>query len=163
MNQLEIIESKIISDIELSRLLAIWRFMDKKIVFTNGCFDILHKGHIDYLAKASDYGDVLIIGLNTDNSIKKIKGKERPVQDENSRALILASLNFVTAVVLFDKETPYELIKKVKPDILIKGADYTPEEIVGYDIVKSKKGKIVTLNYIKGYSTTGIIERLKSL
>jgi D-glycero-beta-D-manno-heptose 1-phosphate adenylyltransferase len=163
MSQLEIIESKIIYGIELSRLLAIWRFKGKKIVFTNGCFDILHKGHIDYLAKASDYGDVLVIGLNTDHSIKKIKGAKRPVQDENSRALIMASLNFVTAVILFDEETPYELIKQVKPDVLIKGADYTPEEIVGYDIVKAKKGKIVTLDYIQGYSTTGIIEKIKSL
>ncbi len=162
MNRYESVKSKIISGIELSRLLAIWRFQDKKIVFTNGCFDILHKGHIDYLSKAAGYGDIFIIGVNTDQSVRRIKGPSRPVQDEESRAMLLASLQFVTTVVLFDEETPYELIKQIQPDILVKGADYNSEDIVGYDIVKANNGKVVTIDYLEGYSTTDIIDKLKS-
>ena len=163
MNQIEIIKSKIFSGKTLEYQLARWRFKGKKIVFTNGCFDIIHQGHIDYLAKASDYGDVLIIGLNTDNSVNRIKGPSRPVQDEYSRALLLASFQFVTAIILFDEETPYNLIKMIQPDVLVKGADYKEEDIVGYDIVKTKKGKVVTLNYLEGHSTTTIISKIKSL
>ena len=107
----------------LSRLLAFWTFKEKKIVFTNGCFDILHLGHIDYLSKAADLGNILIIGLNSDISVKKIKGDKRPINKEVSRVTILASLNFVNAVVLFDEETPYDLIKCVRPKILVKGSD----------------------------------------
>jgi D-glycero-beta-D-manno-heptose 1-phosphate adenylyltransferase len=162
MNNLERVSAKIADREQLKSMLAVWRFQEKKIVFTNGCFDILHLGHIDYLSKAKDEGNILIIGLNTDNSVSRIKGKNRPITDENSRAKILASLQFVDAVILFDEETPYELIKFVQPDVLVKGSDYKPEEIVGYDIVKAKKGKVVTIDFLEGYSTTAIEKKIKS-
>lgn len=161
MNKLSVVKSKIIDFNNLESFLSYWRFKNFKIVFTNGCFDIIHRGHIEYLAQAASHGDILIIGLNTDNSVRRIKGKTRPVQDEYARAITLASMQFVNAVVLFDEETPYNLIKKVQPDILIKGSDYKPENIVGYDIVKAKGGKIITIDFIDGYSTTSIIEKLK--
>ncbi len=162
MKRLEIIRKKIFnySDPDFSRLLTIWQFQEKKIVFTNGCFDILHLGHIDYLSAASELGDLLIIGLNTDESVSKIKGKNRPLQDEISRAFVLASLGFVDAVVFFGEDTPYTLIKKIQPDVLVKGADYKPEDIVGYDIVKNKGGEIVTIEFLEGYSTTAIENKI---
>jgi rfaE bifunctional protein nucleotidyltransferase chain/domain len=162
MKRLEIIRKKIFnySESNFSRLLTIWKFQDKKIVFTNGCFDVLHLGHIDYLATASELGDLLIIGLNTDESVRKIKGSNRPIQDEVARAFILASLGFVDAVVYFGEETPYNLIKTIQPDILVKGADYKPEDIVGYDIVKNKGGEIVTIEFLEGYSTTAIEKKI---
>ena len=161
MSKLEIIKSKIFSKESLKYQLAIWRFLSKKIVFTNGCFDILHLGHIDYLSKAAEFGNVLIVGLNSDNSVRSIKGGNRPINDENSRAMILASLGFVSAVILFDEDTPYNLIKFVQPDVLIKGSDYKPEDIVGYDIVKAKGGEIETIDFLHGYSTSSIIDKIK--
>ena len=161
MENLEIIKAKIFNKESLKRELAIWRFKNKKIVFTNGCFDILHLGHIDYLSKAKDFGDVLVIGLNTDNSVSRIKDEHRPVTDENARAMILASLHFVDAIVLFDEDTPYNLIKQVQPDILVKGSDYKIGDIVGADIVKAKGGEIITIEFLDGYSTTSIINKLK--
>ena len=164
MHEFEIIRSKILSANDLSQKLAYWRFKAMKIVFTNGCFDILHAGHIEYLAKAAAEGDVLIIGLNTDASVRKLKGSHRPINDENARALIMASLNFVSAVVLFEEETPYDLIKLVQPDILIKGSDYKPEDIAGYDILMAKGGEVKTIDLIPGYSTTAIEQKIfKSL
>jgi rfaE bifunctional protein nucleotidyltransferase chain/domain len=160
MNKLDVIKSKIISGEELAKILALWRFKGYKIVFTNGCFDILHRGHIEYLSKASSYGDVLIVGLNSDTSVRNIKGDSRPVQDEITRSLILASLQFVSIVVIFDEDTPYNLIKTVEPDVLVKGADYKPEEIVGYDIVSAKGGEIVTIDLVEGHSTTGILSKI---
>jgi len=160
LDKLEIVKSKIIAKETLSRLLPYWRFKDKTVVFTNGCFDIIHRGHIEYLALAANEGDLLIIGLNSDSSVKRIKGNNRPIQDEYSRALALASLNFVTAVILFDEDTPYNLIDFIKPDILVKGSDYKPEDIVGNDIVLPNGGKIVTIDYINGYSTTNIINQI---
>jgi rfaE bifunctional protein nucleotidyltransferase chain/domain len=162
MKRLEIIRKKIFnySDNDFSRLLTIWKFQNKKIVFTNGCFDILHLGHIDYLSSAKELGDLLIIGLNTDESVKRIKGNNRPIQDEISRAFILASLGFVDAVVFFGEDTPYKLIKTIQPDFLVKGADYKPEDIVGYDIVKNKGGDIVTIEFLEGYSTTAIEKKI---
>ena len=118
------------------------------MVFTNGCFDLLHLGHVDYLAKAADLGDVLVLGLNTDRSVSKLKGLHRPIQDENSRLRIMASLGFVDAVILFDEPTPYELIKLVQPDFLVKGSDYKPEDIFGYEIVMAKGGAVKTLIFI---------------
>lgn len=161
MENLEIIKAKIFNKESLKRELAIWRFKNKKIVFTNGCFDILHLGHIDYLSKAKDFGDVLVIGLNTDNSVSRIKDEHRPVTDENARAMILASLHFVDALILFDEDTPYNLIKQVQPDILVKGSDYKTGDIVGADIVKAKGGEIITIEFLDGYSTTSIINKLK--
>ena len=163
MSRLDFIKSKILDGNELDYVLAQWRFKDYKIVFTNGCFDILHRGHIEYLAKAASLGDVLIVGLNTDASVSRIKGLNRPVQDEKSRALVLSSLGYISAVVLFDEDTPLKLIEQVQPDVLVKGADYKDEEIVGYDIVKSKGGEIVTIKLVKGYSTSSIMEKISSL
>ncbi len=160
MQQLDIIQSKILSGEELNRKLAYWQFKAMKIVFTNGCFDILHAGHVEYLAKAASEGNILIIGLNTDASVRKLKGSHRPINDENARALIMASLNFVSAVVLFDEDTPYNLIKLIQPDILIKGSDYKPEDIVGYDILKAKGGEVKTINLVPGYSTTAIEQKI---
>jgi rfaE bifunctional protein nucleotidyltransferase chain/domain len=152
---------KIPDPVEFEQLLAYYRFKDYKIVFTNGCFDLIHLGHIDYLAKASDLGDVLIIGLNTDASTRRLKGPTRPINNEHARAMVLASLTFIDTIVLFDEDTPYNLIKTIQPDILVKGADYNPEDIVGYDIVTAKGGKVVTIDYLPGYSTSLIEKRIK--
>ncbi len=141
-------------------MLHVWRFQQKKIVFTNGCFDIVHLGHLDYLSKAADLGDILILGLNTDASVQRLKGAGRPVVDEQARAFMMASLRFVDAVVLFDQQTPYELIQLVQPDVLVKGKDYKAEEVVGYDIVTAKGGKVETIDLVPGYSTTALIQKI---
>jgi rfaE bifunctional protein nucleotidyltransferase chain/domain len=155
------IQNKILSSESLDETLTSWRRNKQKIVFTNGCFDILHRGHVEYLAKAASFGDVMLMGLNSDSSVRSIKGPERPVQDERTRSLVLASLEFVAGVVIFEGNTPYELIKKVQPDFLVKGADYKTENIVGYDIVMAKGGAVKTIELVEGYSTTGIINKLK--
>ena len=160
MQTLTTIKNKLLSREALETKLAEWRSAGETIVFTNGCFDILHRGHVEYLAQAADLGDKLIVGLNTDASVKRLKGESRPVNDEKSRALLLSALQFVDVVVFFDEDTPYELIKQVQPDILVKGNDYKPEEIVGYDIVTAKSGKVLTINLVEGFSTTNIIKRL---
>lgn len=159
MEKLEIIRSRILSGESIDRMLAFWRFKSCRIVFTNGCFDILHRGHVEYLAQAAALGDVLVIGLNTDRSVRAIKGPGRPLQDEKGRALLLASLSFVTAVILFDEETPLRLIEHIMPDILVKGGDYKPAGIVGHDIVTAAGGRVVTVDLVKGYSTSGIIKK----
>jgi len=158
----EVIRNKILDPISLQRHLAVWSFKDKKIVFTNGCFDILHAGHFDYLMKAADMGDILIIGLNSDDSVRRLKGPGRPINNQNARAIALASLFYVNAVVIFNEDTPYDLIKIVQPDILVKGSDYKTKDIAGHDIVKARGGKVVTVDLLAGYSTTGLIEKLKS-
>ena len=157
--QIEILESKLFDWESFKRMREVWEFLDHKVVFTNGCFDIIHLGHIDYLAKASDLGDILIVGLNTDDSVRRIKGENRPVNNENARALVLAALKFVSAVVLFDEDTPYELIKLARPHVLVKGSDYTEETIVGADIVKKNGGEIVTIDLVPGFSTSDIIDK----
>ena len=163
MNHLENIKSKIWKmDQELDWQLAIWRFHENKIVFTNCCFDLLHLGHIDYLAKAAGEGTLLIIGLNTDESVRRIKGESRPIMDEHSRAMALAGLGFVGAVVLFDDDTPLKLIERIQPDILVKGKDYNTSDIVGADIVEKKGGKVVTMELVEGYSTSAIIDRIQN-
>lgn len=141
--------------------LQTWRFKDKKIVFSNGCFDIVHRGHLEYLASAASMGNKMIIGLNTDSSTQRLKGPTRPINDEYSRALLLASLGFVDMVILFEEDTPYNLIDFVQPDVLVKGSDYKAEDIVGYDIVKAKGGEIKTLDFIEGFSSTGIIKKIQ--
>lgn len=161
MNNLERIQSKIIDREQLKNRLAYWQFKSLKIVFTNGCFDLLHLGHIDYLSKAKDLGDVLIVAVNTDDSVRRLKGEGRPITDENSRSTIIASLQCVNTVVLFDEDTPYELIKQVQPDVLVKGSDYKAEDIVGYDVVSAKGGEIVTIDYLEGYATTAIEEKIR--
>jgi len=164
MGMLDYINSKIKrGPIEIGHEVATLNFLNKKIVFTNGCFDLLHQGHIEYLAKASELGDLLIIGLNTDDSIKRIKGSNRPINKENARANVLASLVFVDGVFFFDEDTPYELIKRVNPDVLVKGADYKEENIVGYDIVKANGGEIKTIDLVDGYSTTNLIDKIKQI
>ena len=163
MNYRQIIEDKIIDGKMLSHRLSLWKLFGKKIVFTNGCFDILHQGHVDYLCRARDCGAVLIVGVNTDASVKRLnKSPERPINKENSRAALLASLLFVDAVVLFDEDTPYELIKIVQPDVLVKGSDYKLEDIVGADIVKAKGGEVITIQLTPGFSTTALINKIKS-
>jgi rfaE bifunctional protein nucleotidyltransferase chain/domain len=163
MNRLDLINSKILSGQKLYQILNIWRFTDQKIVFTNGCFDLLHLGHIDYLSKAADLGTKLIIGLNSDSSTKNLKGPARPITDELSRAALLASLFFVDAVILFDEETPLNLITRIKPDVLVKGADYTLDQIVGADLVISNGGIVKTIEFLPGYSTTTIEQKIKKL
>ena len=161
MTKLDRLQNKIVPTEHLPSLLNIWRFQNQKIVFTNGCFDLLHLGHIDYLAQAANMGNKLVIGLNSDASVSKIKGTTRPITDQQSRASILAALFFVDAVVIFDEETPVNLIKQVKPDILVKGADYTIEQIVGADIVLQNGGEVKTIGYLPGYSTTAIEEKIR--
>ena len=133
----------------------------KKIVFTNGCFDLLHIGHVRYLKEASRLGDVLIVGVNTDASVKRLKGPDRPIQNENDRAEILASLKCVTHTILFNQETPLELIKSIQPDVLVKGGDWPIEKIVGYEIVQKRGGLVKSLNFIAGRSTTNLISKAK--
>lgn len=133
---------------------------DKKIVFTNGCFDILHRGHAFYLEAAANHGDILIVGVNSDSSVKRLKGEDRPINDEQSRAYLLASLRSVDYVIIFDEDTPYNLIKLVMPNILIKGGDYSIENIVGADIVTANGGYVKTIDFVEGFSTTNTIEKM---
>jgi D-glycero-beta-D-manno-heptose 1-phosphate adenylyltransferase len=163
MGKLDLITSKIFTRENILKQCAVWRLKETKIIFTNGCFDLLHLGHIEYLAKAADIGGVLVIGLNSDISVRKIKGDHRPINDEHSRAMILASLSFVNAVILFNEETPYELIRIIQPDILVKGKDYKVEEIAGHDIVLANGGKVVTIELTGGYSTSDIEQRIIGL
>jgi rfaE bifunctional protein nucleotidyltransferase chain/domain len=154
--------SKILTKEKLSPKIHTWKFLGDKIVFTNGCFDLLHLGHVDYLSKAASLGQRLIIGLNSDHSTKNLKGNNRPIQDQHSRAMLLSSMFFVDAVVLFDEETPFELIKFLQPDVLVKGSDYTIDKIVGSDIVLATGGSVETIDYIEGYSTSAIEKKIKS-
>ncbi|HYK75902.1 MAG TPA: D-glycero-beta-D-manno-heptose 1-phosphate adenylyltransferase [Daejeonella sp.] len=162
MAKLDILQRKILKAEELVHTLNMWRFQEKKIVFTNGCFDLLHLGHIDYLSKAADLGDKLVIGLNSDSSIAGLKGPGRPLTNQQSRAAILAALFFVDAVILFDEPTPAELIKTVKPDVLVKGADYTIDQIVGAKEVIDNGGTVKTIEFLPGYSTTSIEQKIKN-
>jgi len=139
-----------------------WQDEGKKVVFTNGVFDLLHIGHITYLAKASELGDKLVIGLNSDSSTKRIKGEGRPVNDQNNRAALLAALFFVDAVVVFEEDTPLNLISTLMPDILVKGADYSVENIVGAKEVIANGGEVKTINFVEGYSSTSIIEKIRN-
>ena len=168
---LEVIQEKIFTKETVLKPLIVWKFKGDKIVFTNGCFDIIHRGHIDYLAKASDLGGQLVVGINSDESIKRLgKSTSRPLQDEQTRALILASLHFVSGVIIFDEDTPLDLISFVKPDVLVKGADYDETEsnkeskkyIVGSDVVKAAGGEVKTIAFLEGFSTSLIEQKIKS-
>ena len=161
MSQLNNISNKLLSLEELLLKLPTWK-REGKIVFTNGCFDILHLGHLDYLDKASELGHKLIVGLNTDASVKRLKGASRPVNNEQARAMLLASLAIVDAVVLFEEDTPYELIQRIVPNVLVKGSDYSIEEIVGHDIVLETGGSVIPIDLLEGYSTTSLIEKLQN-
>lgn len=145
----------------LKAQLSVWKGEGKKVVFTNGVFDLLHIGHITYMAKAAELGHKLIIGLNADASVKRIKGEDRPVNDQNSRAMLLAALFFVDAIVVFDEDTPQQLITALLPDVLVKGADYAIENIVGAKEVIANGGEVKTINFVDGYSSTSIIQKIK--
>jgi rfaE bifunctional protein nucleotidyltransferase chain/domain len=160
MNHNNFLKSKIIQNSELDKLIRIWKSADAKIVFTNGCFDLIHQGHIDYLSKAADLGNRLIIGVNTDRSVSAIKGPHRPIQDEYSRMIILAAMQFVDAVILFDEDTPIKLISSIIPDILVKGSDYSAENIVGYDVVTKNGGTVKTIDFLPGFSTSSIEKKI---
>lgn len=131
-----------------------------KIVFTNGCFDVVHFGHVKYLAKARDLGDLLVIGLNSDLSVKRLKGENRPINSQNERAFLLAAFSFVDYVTIFDEDTPEELIREVRPDVLVKGGDYSLDKIVGADFVLANGGTVTTIPFVDGFSSTSIINEL---
>lgn len=158
------IDSKIFSDFKsFEDTLKTWKSNKEKIVFTNGCFDLIHHGHVDSLVKSAEKGTRLIVGLNSDNSVKILKGKSRPILNEESRAIILAAFSFVDAVVIFPEETPADLIAKIIPDVLVKGNQYKIHEIAGFDTVLENGGKVEALDLIPGISTSDIIEKIKSL
>ncbi len=139
-----------------------WKQQGKRVVFTNGCFDLLHLGHVDYLEKARNLGDVLVVGLNTDDSVSRFKGPRRPIQDQVSRSRVMASLQAVDMVVFFNEDTPLELISALVPQVLVKGSDYLAENIVGAEVVKNGGGEVKTIEFVPGYSTTRIVERIKT-
>lgn len=155
-------EDKIVSREYLAKLVRSLKEKGKKVVFTNGCFDILHSGHVKYLSEARKLGDALVIGLNTDASVRALKGEGRPINNEKDRASVLSALGFVDFVTLFGEETPQELIDSLVPDILVKGADYKPQEIVGYDTVTKAGGKVMTIELVEGRSTTKTIEKIRA-
>ena len=156
-------EKKVVSLSELLEIRKQWQIENCKVVFTNGCFDILHLGHIDYLEKSRAKGDKLIVALNSDDSVRRLKGAERPINNEQIRGRLMAALQFVDAVVYFEQDTPKEIIETLKPDILIKGDDYLAENIVGSDFVIANGGRVETIPLVKGFSTTNIIEKIRSL
>jgi len=141
-------------------LINTWKSEGKKIVFTNGCFDILHSGHIQYLSEAAQLGDKLVIGLNSDSSVSRLKGSDRPIKSQECRADILAFMKAIDMVIVFDEDTPLELIEKIIPDILVKGGDWSTDQIVGSDIVLKNGGEVKSLSFLKGFSSTRIIERM---
>ena len=151
---------KIVSIDEIEKISKSAGKKRRTIVTSNGCFDILHTGHVEYLEEASSLGDILIIGINSDSSVKKIKGKDRPVNSENDRASIVASLGFVDYCVIFNEDTPVELLNKIRPDIHVKGGDYRADEIIEKKIVEENGGIIKILPLVRGYSTTGLLDRL---
>jgi rfaE bifunctional protein nucleotidyltransferase chain/domain len=152
---------KIVTRKEAEVLTGKWKREHQKVVFTNGCFDLLHLGHIDYLEKSRNLGDKLIVGVNSDASINRIKGADRPIQDEYARLRLVAALDFVDAVIKFEEDTPEELIRFLMPDILVKGADYEVSNIVGADDVMKNGGNVETITLLDGYSTTNIINKIK--
>lgn len=159
MNALEHIRNKIVEPSFFNKHEE--ELHQKSIVFTNGCFDLLHVGHVTYLAQAKALGDVLVIGLNSDDSVRRLKGPNRPVNEQNARALVLAALESVDYVVFFDEDTPYNIITHVKPDILVKGGDYKIDNIVGGDFVRARGGQVLTIPFVDGFSTSNILEQIK--
>jgi len=156
------IKNKILTWKAIAERRVQWKQEGKKVVFTNGCFDILHYGHLHYLAQAKDLGDILIVGANSQESITRLKGPNRPIQDELTRYHMLASLIFVDIVTVFAEDTPYELIKAIQPDVLVKGGDWTPDQIVGSDIVLADGGEVKSLAFVEGFSTTKIEQKIKN-
>ena len=162
MSHLKTLNSKIYNLDALTTQVEQWKATGNKIVFTNGCFDIIHRGHIEVLARTADLGDKLVIGLNSDQSIQKLKGEDRPIIEEQSRAILLAALSFVDAIVLFSEDTPLKLISTLIPDVLAKGGDYEIETIVGYEIVQKNGGKVKLVPFLDGFSSTTIIDKIKN-
>jgi rfaE bifunctional protein nucleotidyltransferase chain/domain len=162
MSHLNTINNKIHNLKDLKIQVEKWKQAGNEVVFTNGCFDIIHKGHIEVLARSADLGDKLIIGLNSDQSIQKLKGEDRPIIDEQARAILLASLEFVDAVVIFSEDTPLKLISALLPDVLAKGGDYEIETIVGHEIVQQNGGKVKLVPFVDGFSSTTIIDKIKN-
>ncbi len=161
MKSIESVRARIVSRETLGKILEEKREEGQKIILTNGCFDILHRGHIEYLSNASDLGDIFVIGLNSDDSVRRLKGESRPAVDEESRALTLASFEFVNYVVLFDEDTPSDLIRMIRPDVWVKGADYhNIEELPEYRIVMEQGGEVKIIPLVTGYSTTDIYNKI---
>lgn len=163
MKHTAIIQQKIFSLSLLQKEVNRWRFLQKKIAFTNGCFDILHEGHIFSLSAAAKEADILIVGLNSDASTRRLKGDSRPINNQHSRALLLASLIMIDAVVIFDEDTPQNLITTLLPDVLVKGGDYTVQQVVGATEVIANGGRVVINNIVDGFSTTGLIAKIQQL
>lgn len=161
MTELELVADKLLSPQELSRRRCGWRTYSQKTVFTNGVFDLIHPGHLTYLAEAAGLGQRLIVGVNSDASVKRLKGDSRPIMPLAARMQLLAGLFYVDGVIAFDEDTPLELIKVLRPDVLVKGGDYAVEDIVGYPEVTGWGGEVTTLSFVDGYSSTAIIERMK--
>ncbi len=170
MSRLSYLKNKIVSPEEATRIVNGWKMKGEKAVFTNGCFDILHQGHVVYLAKAAELGDRLVIGLNSDASIKRQnKGAERPINNQEAREIVLSALGFVDLIVIFENDTPIDLIQKLNPDVLVKGADYDPSEtnsnskkyIVGSDFVRQNNGQVAVIELEEGFSTTALIHKIK--
>jgi len=162
MNYIDIIKEKIFPDyFSFSKVLNRWKSSGDKVIFTNGCFDLVHRGHLDSLAKAANLGDRLIVGLNSDDSVARLKGIGRPLIDEDSRAFMLASIFFIDAVVIFCDDTPEGLISDILPDVLVKGSDYAIHEIAGHEVVQANGGEVVTIDIVPGYSTSDILERIR--
>lgn len=161
MSTLETIQRKIVTLPQI--LSSLENRGGQRVVFTNGCFDLVHRGHIIYLSQARDLGDILVVGLNSDVSVQRLKGPKRPIVDEQSRALMLAAFEFVDYVILFDEDTPYNLISAIRPNLLVKGGDYKEEDIVGHDVVTANGGKVVTLSFVDGFSTTRTVHKIQDI
>ena len=155
--------TKILDRKQAKKQLEVWKNSGLQVVFTNGCFDVLHIGHSRYLLEAASLGDKLIVAINSDDSVKRLKGKERPINNQHDRAELLAAMSFIDAVVFFEEDTPYELISELIPDILVKGGDWKPEQIVGSDIVLAAGGEVKSLRFYDGHSTTATIDKIKKL
>lgn len=170
MSKIQHIKSKIVVLSELKTIVERWKSEHQQIVFTNGCFDILHRGHVEYLAQSADFGNRLIIAINSDSSVKGLdKGSSRPIQNEYSRALMVAAFKFVDAVIIFNEQTPFNLIEQLLPDVLVKGGDYDPicvdktdkRYIVGSDVVKANSGRVEVIQFVQGFSTSKIEEKIR--
>ncbi|MBK8612681.1 MAG: D-glycero-beta-D-manno-heptose 1-phosphate adenylyltransferase [Flavobacteriales bacterium] len=159
----ETTDRRIFDRISAVRMVNVWRLKSDRIVFTNGCFDILHRGHVEYLQEAAALGDRLVVGVNSDASVRRLgKGEDRPLNDQDSRAKVLAALRCVDAVVIFEEDTPLELITALQPDVVAKGGDWKPEQIVGADLVKARGGEVRSLKLVDGFSTTALVERIRN-
>jgi len=162
MSAFKHIQNKVHNRESLRNLISQWQLQGERVVFTNGCFDLLHYGHLHYLADARDLGQRLVVALNSGASVRRLKGPTRPINDETTRAHLMAGLEVVDAVVFFDEDTPYELIQMLQPDVLVKGGDWQPEQIVGADIVLDRGGEVRSLPFVDGYSTTKIEQKILS-